>query len=567
MDPSDPQTVFIESQGGRANRVNLATLEHQAIAPVGAEKPPARGGGEEGDAGLRWNWDTPMTMSSGDPAVLYMGANRVFRSADRGVTWKAISPDLTAAIDRTKLEMMGQRVTDRTLSRNDGQSNYGTLTTIGESPLDRNLLYTGSDDGQLQTTRDGGAHWTNITSKVPGLPANTYVSSVLPSRFVAGRVYATFDGHFNDDYRPYVFVSEDYGQSWKAISAGLPETGTHRLREDLKDPRLLFLGHEKGLHVSLDGGASWVALNVGMPRVPVDDLLIHPRTHDLVIGTHGRSIWIVDDIGPIEALTPEVLTSAAAVLPSSRAQLLRIYNPQAWYGAGQYFAPNPDFGGVVTYYLKDAIAGEVEIDITDAAGKSVRVLHGPGRRGLNRLTWDLRLEPPVKEEREAPGVGGFGGAPSGPEVLPGKYKIALKLPGSGSPSVGEIAVEGDPRTPFSDGDRRTRQSSLLALYDLEQALGPARSSARALTAQLTAITRDLAPAGGGRRGAPGGESSRAPLDNVSAAAAQVQADVERQLNGASQLARAIEGYSGVPTEISDGESTGPMRMRPPRSRP
>jgi photosystem II stability/assembly factor-like uncharacterized protein len=546
MDPSDPQTVFIESQGGRANRVNLTTLEHQAIAPVGTEKPPARGGGEESDAGLRWNWDTPMTMSSGDPAVLYMGANRVFRSGDRGVTWKAISPDLTAAIDRTKLEMMGQRLTDRTLSRNDGQSNYGTLTTIGESPLDRNVLYTGSDDGQLQMTRDGGAHWANITSKVPGLPANTYVSSVQPSRFVAGRVYATFDGHFNDDYHPYVFVSEDYGQRWKAIAAGLPETGTHRLREDLKNPRLLFLGHEKGLHLSLDGGASWVAMNVGMPRVPVDDLLIHPRTHDLVIGTHGRSIWIVDDIGPLEALTPEVLTSAAALLPSSRAQLLRIYNPQAWYGAGQYFAPNPEFGGVVTYYLKDSIPGGVEIDIMDAAGASVRGLHGPGTRGLNRLTWDLRMEPPVKEERESPGVGGFGGAPSGPEVLPGKYKIALKAPGS-APASGEITVEGDPRTPFDDADRRTRQTSLLALYDLERALGAARSSARTLTAQLAAIRRDLAPVGAGRRGGPGNETSAA-LDKVAAAVSQVQGDAERQLNGASQLARAVEGYSGVPTE-------------------
>jgi hypothetical protein len=189
----------------------------------------------------------------------------------------------------------------------------------------------------------------------------------------------------------------------------------------------------------------------------------------------------------------------------------------------------------------------VEVDITDAAGKSVRVLHGSGKRGLNRLTWDLRLEPPVKDEREAPGVGGFGGAPTGPEVLPGKYGVTLKVPGSGSPSAGEINVEGDPRTPFSDADRRTRQDSLLALYDLEQALGAARSSARALTAQLAAIKRDLAPASDDRRGAPGGGSSTA-LEKVASAASQVQGDVERQLNGASQLARAIEGYSGVPTE-------------------
>jgi photosystem II stability/assembly factor-like uncharacterized protein len=546
MDPNDPQTVIIESQGGRANRVNLATMEHQAIAPVGSEKPARRGGfGEDEGGSLRWNWNTPIVMSNADPAVLYMGANIVFRSADRGVTWKAISPDLTGHIDRTTLQMMGGPVTDQSLSRNDGQSNYGTLTTIGESPLDPNLLYTGSDDGQVQMTRDAGAHWTNITAKVPALPPNAYVSSLLPSRYVAGRVYATFDDHYNDDYRPYVYESEDYGQSWKAIVSGLPETGAHRVREGLKNPRLLFLGHEKGLHVSIDGGSTWVAMNVGMPTVPVDDLLIHPRDHDLVIGTHGRSIWIVDDIGPLEALTPDVLTTAASLLPSPRAQLLSIYNPQAWYGAGQYFAPNPAFGAVVTYYLREPATTDVEIDIQDADGKALRTLHGPAKRGLNRVVWDLRLESPVSEERDAPAVGGFGGAPTGPSVLPGKYTIALKTSAAARPLAGDVTVEGDPRVTFTDADRRTRQALLLSLYELEKSLGGARASARALTAQLAAIKKDLTPAGGGRR-APAGAAA-GPIDKITADATQAQGDIERQLTGASQLARAIEGYSGLPT--------------------
>jgi photosystem II stability/assembly factor-like uncharacterized protein len=546
MDPKDPQTIFIESQGGRANRVNLTTLEHQAIAPVGTEKP-ARGGGDDAAGGLRWNWDTPIVMSSADPAILYMGANRVFRSADRGTTWKVISPDLTAHIDRTKLEMMGVLITDKTLSRNDGQSNYGSLTTIGESPLDPNLLYTGSDDGQLQVTRDGGAHWTNLTAKVPALPPNTYVSSVLPSRHVGGRVYATFDGHYNVDYRPYVYTSEDYGQSWKAIVAGLPETGTHRLREGLKNPRLLFLGHEKGLHVSLDGGSSWVSMSAGMPTVPVDDLLIHPRDHDLVIGTHGRSIWIVDDIGPLEALTPEVLTAGASLLPSPRAQLLRIYNPQAWYGAGQYFAPNPEFGAVVTYYLREAATRDVEVDILDADGQPLRTLRGPAKRGINRIAWDLRMEPPIREERDMPVVGGFGGSPAGPEVLPGKYTINLKTPGAARVLTGEVTVEGDPRVTFPDADRRARQTSLLSLYDLEKTLGGARTSARMLTAQIGAIRRDLSPGAAGARRTSGGDSA-ALVDKVVDRASQLQGDIERQLNGANQLARAVEGYSAVPTE-------------------
>src|SRR4051794_40188964 len=548
IDPKDPQTVIIESQGGRANRVNMVTLEHQAIAPVGSEKPIRRGGGggSEGDDGnLRWNWNTPIVMATADPATLYMGANMLFRSADRGVTWKAISPDLTAHIDRSKLLMMGQPITDRTLSRNDGQSNYGTLTTIGESPLDPNLLYTGSDDGQVQITRDGGAHWTNITARVPGLPPNTYVSSLLPSHFVAGRVYATFDGHFNDDYRPYVYASEDFGQTWKPIVSGLPETGTHRLREDLTNPRLLFLGHEKGLHLSIDAGATWVAMNAGMPNVPVDDLLIHPRDHDLVIGTHGRSIWIVDDIGPLEAMNAEVLSSAASLLPSPRAQLLKIYNRQAWYGAGQYFAPNPDFGGVITYYLRDAASADVNIEIQDPSGAVVRTLTGPGKRGLNRVSWDLRLAPPVAEERDAPAVGGFGGAPTGPEVLPGKYAVVLKTAAAPRPLTTSLTIEGDPRVTFADADRRTRQKALLDLYELEKSLGVARASARALSAQLATVKRDLAPAGPGHRTTPAAGS--APIDKLSAAAAEAQGDIERQLTAASQLSRAIEGYSALPT--------------------
>jgi photosystem II stability/assembly factor-like uncharacterized protein len=545
MDPQDPQTVIIESQGGRANRVNMVTLEHQSIAPAGSEKPARRGGGEEDDGNLRWNWNTPIVMSSADPATLYMGANVVFRSADRGVTWKAISPDLTAHIDRRKLLMMGLPITDRTLSRNDGQSNYGTLTTIGESPLDLNLLYTGSDDGQVQMTRDGGAHWTNITARIPGLPPNTYVTSVLASRYTPGRVYATFDGHFNDDYHPYVYVSDDFGQSWKAIVSGLPETGTHRVREDLTNPRLLFLGHEKGLHLSIDGGTTWVAMNAGMPNVPVDDLLIHPRDHDLVIGTHGRSIWIVDDIGPLEAMTADVMTSAASLLPSPRAQLLTIYNPQAWYGAGQYFAPNPDFGGVVTYYLRDAASADVDIEVQDPSGAVVRTLRGPGKRGLNRISWDLRLAPPVTEERDAPAVGGFGGAPTGPEVLPGKYTVVLKTAAVPRPLTTSITIEGDPRVTFSDADRRIRQTALLDLYDLEKSLGGARGSARALTAQLAAVKRDLTPVATDRRTTSAQEV--APIDKLSTAAAQTQGDIERQLTAASQLSRAIEGYSAVPT--------------------
>ena len=237
---------------------------------------------------------------------------------------------------------MGARVPERALSRHDGVTSFSTLTTIGESPLDAKVLYTGSDDGRLMVTRDGGEKWTDLNERIPGLPAGTYVSSVLPSRHVAGRVYATFDGHYNDDYRAYVYVSDDYGQTWRSIAAGPAGRVGAPLREHPRNARLLFVGHERGIHFSIDGGASWSPLTLNMPTVPVDDILIHPRDNDLIAGTHGRSIWVLDNISSLEALTPDAMRSDAFLVPPARARLLAIYNPQAWYGAGQFFAPNPD---------------------------------------------------------------------------------------------------------------------------------------------------------------------------------------------------------------------------------
>jgi photosystem II stability/assembly factor-like uncharacterized protein len=470
-------------------------------------------------------------MSSFDPKVLYMGSSMVFRSADRGLTWTAISPDLTANIDRETLQMMGGPVPADALSRHDGQTSYSTLTTIGESPLDANLLYTGSDDGQLQVTRDGGRQWTNITARVPGLPANAYVSSVLPSRHAKGRVYATFDNHYNDDYHPYVFVSNDYGQSWRAIAATLPETAVHRLREDPKNEKLLVLGHERGLHVSMDGGATWTPFNANMPNVPVDDLLIHPRDNALVLGTHGRSLWVLDDIGPLEALTPDAVERDAFLVPAPHAQLLSMYNPQAWYGAGQFFAPNPDAGAAIVYYLREPAKGDVTVDIRDAGGSLVRSLKGAGKRGLNRVTWDLRLEPLPAGERSG-GGGGFGGTPNAPLVLPGTYHVAV---GAGAHELkGDLVVDGDPRTSFTDADRRTRQDALVALYELEKTLAAARASARALDAQTGAIRKDIGKA------VP-------PLDKLAERVTKAASGVNAQMNTASGLSRAIEGYSGLPT--------------------
>jgi photosystem II stability/assembly factor-like uncharacterized protein len=539
IDPTDPHTVVIESQEGRANRVDLRTLERQAIAPV-TQRPTRTGlrtprGAPSPDADReRWNWNTPIAMSSFDPKVLYMGSNMLFRSADRGVTWTAISGDLTAHVDRDTLEMMGARVPPGALSRHDGLTSYSTLTTIAESPLDAKLLYTGSDDGRVHVTRDGGKAWTDITARVSGLPANAYVSSLLASRHMASRVYATFDNHYNDDYRPLVFVSDDFGQTWKSIAGNLPAASVHRLREDFKNPRLLFVGHERGLDVSIDGGASWTPFTANLPHVPVDDLLIHPRDNALVLGTHGRGIWILDDIAPLQALTPDAIKSDGFLVAPSRARLLSLYNPQAWYGAGQYFAPNPDFGAALTYYLRDAGSGDAEITVRDTGGALVRTLTGAARRGLNRVSWDLRMDPPLAAgERESPaGAGGFGGSPTGPAVLPGTYAVSIKA--GGRTLTGTVAVEGDPRIAFSDADRGARQSALLDLYDVQKSLAIARKASRTLAAQTETMKKEVA-------------KPVTVLDALADHLAQIQADLTARANTASGLSRSIEGYSGLPT--------------------
>jgi len=513
IDPADARTAFIESQEGRANRVNLATLERQAISP-GALRP---GTDRVSTERQRWNWNTPIVMSGFDSKVLYMGSHLVFRSADRGMTWTAISPDLTANVNRESLQMMGGPVPERALSRHDGQTSFSTLTTIAESPLDAKLLYTGSDDGQVQVTKDGGQKWTNLTARIPGLPPGTYVSSVAASRHVAGRVYLTFDGHYNDDYSAYAYVSNDYGQTWRSIASGLPATSLHRLREHPRNAGLLFLGHERGIHFSIDGGATWSSLNLNMPNVPVDDILIHPRDNDLIVGTHGRSIWVLDRIASLETLTPEAMRTEAFLVPPAKARLLSIYTPQAWYGAGQYFAPNPDFSAAVEYFLRTAPGSQVSVTVADSHGSLIRTLRAPARAGMNRVAWDLRMEPVSSAGRETL-AGTTGGPLAGPLVLPGVYTVTVTVAGvGGKPLKGELRVEGDPRVSFSDADRRARQAALLTLYELEKSLSAARASSA--TARVGADTR----------------------------LAQLQAEIAAELNTASALSRAIEGYSGLPT--------------------
>ncbi len=440
FDPSDNNFAYAESQNGAASRVNLQTMERTSVRPTGAA----------GQA-LRWNWDTPIVPSSADPKTLYMGAQMVFRSTDQGKTWTAISGDLTGGVDHPAGT---ENPPADALSRNDGASPFASLTSISESPLDARVLYAGAQDGTVQVTRDGGKTWTNITSRFPGVPKNTYVSTVLASQHVAGRAYVTFDGHYTDDYLPYLFVTEDFGQTWKSIG-NVATSSINRVREHPRNPKVLVMGTEKGAFFTNDGASSWFPLSLvsNLPTVSVDDLVIHPRDNALVLGTHGRGIWILDDMGPLEALTAQVQLQPAALMPLAPARQMITNSPQAWFGTGTFFAPNPDFNAGINYWVRDG-AANAQIEISDRFGTTVRTLQGPAAKGLNRAAWDMRSNPPAPAAdaagrtgaagRGGGAGGGRGGGAAGPLVAPGTYVVTITIPGVTNVLKGEIKIEADP---------------------------------------------------------------------------------------------------------------------------
>ncbi|HSM59533.1 MAG TPA: hypothetical protein VK849_01995, partial [Longimicrobiales bacterium] len=520
MNPDDATVMFAESQGGNLTRVDLVTMERARIRPEGRPE-------EDGEApDLRWNWNTPVLLSRHDPSTVYIGSNVLLRSRDLGQSWETVSPDLTWAIDRDTLEIMGVPGGEPQMSRNDGQSAYGNLTAIAESPLDADVLYAGSDDGRLQMTRDGGATWTDVTGNARGLPSHTYVTRIVASHGAAGTVFAAFDGHRSDDFAPYVYRSDDYGASWRAIVNGLPRTSVNALAQHPARADLLFVGNEVGLYVSIDGGGEWVRLGNGLPTVPVDDILVHPRDNDLVAGTHGRGIWIMDDIGPLEELTTDVLASAAHLFRTREATSYNEYTPQGWT-PGIYEAPNPQAGARIRYWVRDG-ADTVRITVTDAMGSTMRELEGPGEAGLNEVVWDLRL---VEDDAD--------GQPMdpGPRVLPGVYLVGLEA----GPHVleGEVAVRLDPRVDADETMLAERHDAMLSSYRLSGPVDGAEEALERVQEQLEEVRSLLAEH-------DDGESLREEVDALLADADSL-ADALDDASDGAQAWRRIESVTAPAT--------------------
>jgi photosystem II stability/assembly factor-like uncharacterized protein len=437
VDPTDPNFIYAEAQGGEIGRVNRKTHETRPIKPLPLYQ----------EKKLRFNWNTPIHVSPTEKGTIYIGSQFLFRSRDFGQTWERVSGDLTTNDPQKQLQEQSGGVT----IDNSAAETHTTIYAIAESPKNSRVIWVGTDDGNLQLSRDGGKRWTNVVANIRGLPKNAWVSSVEPGHFDDGTIYATFDLHAFGDIKPYAYRSTDYGKTWASlIAADSPVRGyAHVIKEDLVNRDLLFLGTEFGLWVSLDGGAKWSRYKGGdMPSVAVRDLAIHPRDNDLVIATHGRGIWIIDDITPLRGLTAATLAKSVAFMPA-RPTVQRPGVGGGWAnGDAAFLGPNPPDDAVITYYLqKRHIFGDMKIEVLDSAGHVMGTVPSTKRRGLSRVTWSMRLKAPTVP----PAASAAFGAAVGPRVPPGTYSVRMTK--DKDVYTMPLVVLPDPRTTHSAADR------------------------------------------------------------------------------------------------------------------
>jgi photosystem II stability/assembly factor-like uncharacterized protein len=437
QDPQAALAAIAAAQGFGGSGANLATTSNVVPAP-----PPG--------TQFRFYWNTPLVMSPHNSRILYVGGDRFFKSLDRGDTWTATA-DLTKHIDRNTLSIMGVSGKDPMVSKNDGYTSYGHIVTIAESSLVPGILWLGTDDGNVQVSRDGGATWTNVAKNVPGIGEKYHIARIEPSRYDAATCYLAVDGHRFDDLRPYLFVTRDDGATWSSIVSNLPPTGTvNVIREDPKNKDLLYVGTEFGLYISVDGGREWKKFMSGLPTVRVDDILVHPRDNDLIIGTHGRGIYILDDVTPLQQLTRSKVLDTETFLFDIRPGTVWLNDlrlSRYTGGAKLFRGNNPPPGTAISYYLKSAPAGDVKITISDYAGKVVRNIAGAKEVGINRVQWNLRGDIPQRPANLPPGFGGGGGGGGGifnlgPIIEPGMYSVKLSI--NGKDYTTKVVVEADP---------------------------------------------------------------------------------------------------------------------------
>ena len=463
--PTDPNIIFWEYQGGNVFKAYLKTKEYKAIKPFK----------EKDIEDLRFNWNTPLVFSQ-DGKRLYLGAQYLYKSDNGGDSWQRISGDLTTN-DKQKQQ---QYKTGGLTLDNSSAENHCTIFTINESPVDSNIIWVGTDDGNLQVTTNGGKTWTNVVKNIPGLPANTWVSYVWPSRYDKNTVYVTFDGHRSGDKTPYVYKSTDLGKTWTRLTNGV-NGYCHVIKEDFVKPNLLFLGTEFGLYVSLDGGQNWTRFTGGVPKVSVRDLVIEKQNSDVVLGTHGRGILIIDDITPLRELTKDDLNKDLVFVGKNEFIIKEGFGGMGggMQGDDEFTGESKDNQAYVTYYMKKRhIFGDMHMELYDKDGKFIKKLPVSTRKGLNRVYFDIKMDPP--KVPASPQIVGF--AMSGPSYPPGEYTV--KIFKNDKVYEQKVVLKLDPDSPHSEKERQLRMQTLMKAYNLLEHLAYIDHTAVTLSKEL-----------------------------------------------------------------------------------
>jgi len=526
VDPADANTVYSVSQYGVLVRYDKVTGQELVLQPLeGKGEPP-----------LRWNWDSPVMISPHSHTRLYFAANKLFRSDDRGDTWKAISGDLTRQLDRNKLPVMDKVWGPDAVAKNASTSFYGNIVALAESPKKEGRIFVGTDDGLIQVTSDGGQSWTKY-ERFPGVPDTTYVSRLAASEHEVNTVYAAFDNHKKEDFKPYLLKSTDAGKTWSSITGDLPENGpVLAFVEDTVNPKLLFAGTEFGAFFTIDGGQHWVRLKGGLPTIAVRDMVLQTREGDLVMATFGRGFYVLDDISPLRQIKPESVEQAAALFAVKDSLLYVERHPlggpkKGFQGDAFYTADNPPFGAVFTAYLKeklktrkekrqdaekeaakknrtlpypahDELRAEAEeakpelyFMIYDDSGAAIRRVNGSTDEGFQRAAWDLRYPAPSVRENPEEGENFPRAGSLGPLVLSGNYSVRLfqKVNGTvtelGGAQSFKVVAEGS--SSLSREDREAQAEFQRKVARLYRAVSGAIHTGEDLGTRLKAIRTAL----------------------------------------------------------------------------
>ena len=582
-DRRDARWIYSETQDGNIIRRNKVTGESRQIRPNALNVTPAPKKGVT----FRWNWDTPMIISPNDPGTLIVAANKVFVSHDRGDSWTAISGDLTTNANRDTIVTMGVKGADIHLSRDDGISQWPTIVTVAESPKQKGLYYTGSEDGLVYVSRDGGKSWDNITKNIPGFPAGGYVSKVVPSAYDAATVYVTVDNHRLNDFAPYMWVSTDYGRTFRSIVNNLAGENVRTLTEDQRNRDVLYIGTETGIFLSLDRGKSWQRLKANFPNVRVDEITLQPRDNAMLVATHGRALWILDHLEPIQEYAAAQAASADVKLftvPSALEWKLKDDRNDEFWGHQYFVGENPPDDAMIQYFVKKPVRG-LRLRITDAAGKLVRDDSVPAPRtqlGIQTVCWDMRVAPipaPAADSAAGrggrggraggrgatpavPGVphpvptpytaldpcatpgdsastgrggGGFFGGPTlggpGPYVLPGTYTVALTSGGKVLDSK-PLKLVFDPDVHFAQAEQVRYNAIVTDLHTLLRRATAAAVALNTLYPQMSVVSKKL------------GESSTVP------------ASVKMQFDALSKQLDTVRAKFGVPLPAPGGRGGG-----------